>query len=108
MAKGSKIPDFHDICEQNLPEENRVVFDEDGSYIENKASGRKAPLRVESRVCVIDVHVSDLIDTGVCGARRAKVTSESVRPENTSGGRYQTRMRPVSADTKNSAAKSKA
>ena len=51
------------IGERNLPEEDKVVFDEEGSYIENKASGRKVPMRVEHGVYVIDVHVKDLIDT---------------------------------------------
>ena len=33
------------------------MYDEDGSHIENKASGRKV------RSLVIDVHVKDVIDT---------------------------------------------
>ena len=43
---------------------NRVVFVEEGSYIENMASGRKVPKREENGVCVIDVHAKDLTDTG--------------------------------------------
>ena len=42
---------------------NRVVFDEEGSYIENKASGRKVPMRLDNGVYVIDVHAKDLVDT---------------------------------------------
>ena len=39
------------------------MSDEEGSYIDNRASGRKVPMRVENGVYVIDVHVNDLIDT---------------------------------------------
>ena len=44
---------------------NKVVFDEEGSYIENKPSGRKVATREVNGVHVIDVHVKDLIVTGV-------------------------------------------
>ena len=43
---------------------NRDVLDEEGSYIENKVSGRKVRMREENGVYVIDLHVKDLIDTG--------------------------------------------
>ena len=49
-----------ELCQRK----NRVVFDEKGSYIENKVSGRKVPMREENGVYVIGVHVKDLIDTG--------------------------------------------
>ena len=53
------------ISEQILPEEEQsCVFDKEGSYIENKASGRKVPMRVEIGVYVIDVYFKDLIDAG--------------------------------------------
>ena len=42
---------------------NRVVFDEEGSYIDNNASGWNVPMHVENGVYEIDVHVTDLIDT---------------------------------------------
>ena len=48
------------ICQRK----NRVVFDKEDSFIENNASGRKAPICVENDVCMIDVHVKDLVDTG--------------------------------------------
>ena len=48
------------ICQRK----NRVVFDEEGSNVENEAWGRKVPMRVEIGVYVIDVLVEDLIDTG--------------------------------------------
>ena len=40
------------------------MFDEEGSSIEHKASGRSVPMRVENGVYVIDAHVKDLIDKG--------------------------------------------
>ena len=36
---------------------NRVVFDDDGSYIENKASGEKVPLREEQGLYFLDIWV---------------------------------------------------
>ena len=36
---------------------NRVVFDEDASYIQNKATGIATPMRVEGEVYVFDVWV---------------------------------------------------
>ena len=47
------------ICQRK----NRVVFDRDGSYIKNKTSGKRLPMRVESGDCVVDVHIKDLIGT---------------------------------------------
>ena len=41
------------ICQRR----NRVAFDEEGRYIENKTSGRNVPMRVEIGVYVVDVHV---------------------------------------------------
>ena len=49
------------VCQRR----NKVVFDEDGSYIEKKASGWKVPTLVETGVYVIDENVKDLIDTGI-------------------------------------------
>ena len=85
--------------------ENRVVFDEEGSYIENKASGRKVPMRVENGVHVIDVHVKNLIDTGGLVFVRASEGNEPACKTVSRSGRI--RMRPVSADTKKGAAKSR-
>ena len=66
------------ICQRR----SRVVFDEAGSYIENKASGRRVSVRVESGVYAIYVYVKNFIDTGgsvFAGPQRAKVTCEPVR-----------------------------
>ena len=49
------------ICQRK----NRVVFDEEGSYIDNNALGWNVPMRVKNGVYEIDVHVTDLIDTRV-------------------------------------------
>ena len=84
---------------------NRVVFDEEGSCIDNNASGWNVPMRVENGVYEIDVHVQ--IDTRgpvFVGAVRAKVTSDP--KDRQEKWTYQTKMRPVSTDTKNGAAKS--
>ena len=40
------------------------MFDEEGSSIEHKASGRSVPMRVENGAHVIDAHVKDLMDKG--------------------------------------------
>ena len=55
------------------------MFDEGGSHIENTPLGRKAPMRVENGVHVIDVHVNDLIDARgsvvvVLGERRRRAS----------------------------------
>ena len=76
------------IGEKNCQRKNRVVLGDEGSYIENKASGRKVPVRVENGVCVM--LVKDLIDTG--GQFLCVGASDGVER----------------GDTKNSAAKSRA
>ena len=48
----------------DMSEEAAVAY-EDGSHIENKASGKRPPKRVESGVYVIDVYIKDLIGTKV-------------------------------------------
>ena len=53
------LASVNQICQGH----NRVAFDEEGSYIENEASGRKVPMREENGVYVIDVHFKELIDT---------------------------------------------
>ena len=66
------------------------MFDEEGSYIENQALGRKVPMRVEIGVYAIEVYVKDLIDgrrpSFFFWAGRAKVTSELARPSKKHGG----------------------
>ena len=41
------------ICECN----NRVVFDDDGSYIEDKATGRRTPMQKKNGVYVVEMRV---------------------------------------------------
>ena len=40
---------------------NTAIIDEDGSHMQNPASGRKATMRVENRVCVIEMYLKDLV-----------------------------------------------
>ena len=51
------------MCQKN----NRVVFDSSGSYIENKASGKKMAMKEEGGVYVIEVMVKNLVAQGEQG-----------------------------------------
>ena len=59
--EGTLSMNFRVAVSKNFHNKNTVVIDEDGSYIEHPASGRRATMRVENRVCVIEMYLKDLV-----------------------------------------------
>ena len=59
--EGTLSMNFRVAVSKNFHKKNTVVIDEEGSYIENPASGRRATMRVENRVCVIEMYLKDLV-----------------------------------------------